>query len=78
RVVASFIGFAPADAPEFVLLVTFVNPKPKRHGGTIAGPVFSKIGARTLEYLQIPPESQEDVATQNQTRENQQESATKR
>ena len=78
RVVASFIGFAPADAPEFVLLVTFVNPKPKRHGGTIAGPVFSKIGARTLEYLQIPREDQEDVATQKQTPENQQESAKKR
>ena len=60
RVVASFIGFVPADAPEFVLLVTFVNPKPKRHGGTIAGPVFSKIAARTLDYLQIPPENQED------------------
>ena len=78
RVVASFIGFTPADAPEFVLLVTFVNPKPKRHGGTIAGPVFSKIGARTLEYLQIPREDQEDVATQKQTQENQQESAKKR
>ena len=60
KVVASFIGFAPADAPEFVLLVTFVNPKPKRHGGTIAGPVFSKIGERTLAYLQIPPEKQEE------------------
>ncbi len=79
KVVASFIGFVPADAPEFVLLVTFVNPKPKRHGGTIAGPVFSKIGARTLEYLQIPPDPQEDVATQqNQLIQNQQETTKKR
>ena len=78
KVVASFIGFVPADAPEFVLLVTFVNPKPKRHGGTIAGPVFSKIGARTLEYLQIPPNHQEDVATQNQLIQNQQETTKKR
>jgi cell division protein FtsI/penicillin-binding protein 2 len=78
KVVASFIGFAPADAPEFVLLVTFVNPKPKKHGGTIAGPVFSKIGARTLEYLQIPREDQEEFAEQNQTQQNQQESAKKR
>ena len=78
KVVASFIGFAPADAPEFVLLVTFVNPKPKRHGGTIAGPVFSKIGARTLAYLQIPQEEQTGVADQNQSQQNQQESAQKR
>lgn len=66
HVVASFIGFAPAEAPEFVLLVTFVNPKPKKHGGTIAAPVFSKIGARTLEYLQIPPENQENIPNRNQ------------
>jgi cell division protein FtsI/penicillin-binding protein 2 len=72
KVVASFIGFAPADAPEFVLLVTFVNPKPKRHGGTIAGPVFSKIGARTLEYLQIPADHQEDIVMGNQLIKNQQ------
>jgi cell division protein FtsI/penicillin-binding protein 2 len=78
KVVASFIGFVPADAPEFVLLVTFVNPKPKRHGGTIAGPVFSKIGARTLEYLQIPPENQEDTAMQNQLMQNQQPTTNKR
>jgi cell division protein FtsI/penicillin-binding protein 2 len=78
KVVASFIGFAPAEAPEFVLLVTFVNPKPKRHGGTIAGPVFSKIGGRTLEYLQIPREGEEAFTQQNHPQQNQQESATKR
>ena len=56
KVVASFIGFAPADNPKFVLLVTFVNPKPKKHGGTIAGPVFRKIATETLQYLHVPPE----------------------
>ena len=78
KVVASFIGFVPADAPEFVLLITFVNPKPKKHGGTIAGPVFSKIGARTLEYLQIPPEIQKIVVDQNQPKQNQQDTSKKR
>ena len=78
QVVASFIGFVPADAPEFVMLVTFVNPKPKRHGGTIAAPVFAKIGARTLEYLQVPPETEEDVASQNQLLPNQQPTTHKR
>lgn len=78
KVVASFIGFVPADAPEFVLLVTFVNPKPKRHGGTIAGPVFAKIGARTLEYLQVPPDRQDDFAEQNQLLQNQQPTTNKR
>ena len=79
HVVASFIGFVPADAPEFVLLVTFVNPKPKRHGGTIAAPVFSKIGARTLEYLQVPPEETKEAAPpQNQLMQNQQPTTHKR
>ncbi|MGI6356417.1 MAG: penicillin-binding protein 2 [Lentisphaerae bacterium] len=54
--VSSFIGYVPADNPEFVLLVTADTPSAGSHyGGTVAGPVFSKIAERTLRFLQIAP-----------------------
>lgn len=54
---ASFVGFAPADHPRFVLLVTCDEPRSVTHyGGAVAGPYFSRIGERTLKYLRVPPD----------------------
>jgi cell division protein FtsI (penicillin-binding protein 3) len=61
---SSFIGFAPANAPKFVLLVAIDEPEPvyipgvgkNSQGGTCAAPVFREIGKRTLEYLGVPPD----------------------
>lgn len=55
KVVASFIGYAPAEAPRFVMLVMFDEPKKKRWGGTAAAPVFRRIAQQALHYLQVPP-----------------------
>lgn len=42
--VASFIGFAPADNPQYIVAVMVDNPKTKSiFGGDIAAPVFSQI-----------------------------------
>jgi len=46
---ASFIGYAPADAPMFVTLVMIDNPRGVRYGGLIAAPVFSSIMSRALD-----------------------------
>ena len=61
--VATFIGFTPAENPRFVLLVTIDEPEysivdgVKRHmAGYAAAPVFSKIAARSLAYLGVPPD----------------------
>lgn len=62
--VPSFVGFTPADKPEFLLIITMDEPEHafipgwgKNHmGGTCAGPVFREIGRRALEYLGIPPD----------------------
>ncbi len=52
---ASFIGFAPADNPRFLLLVSAENPRQGYHTGSgVSAPVFGRIAARTLEYLQVP------------------------
>lgn len=59
---ASFIGFLPADAPEFAVLVLLDNPtKPgKSHdGGVSAAPVFAEIALATAQYLEIPAMTEE-------------------
>jgi len=57
--VASFVGIAPAENPELVILVTLYNPKGKSHmGGQIAGPVVSQIVSEVLPYLEIPTTSE--------------------
>ena len=54
---ASFIGFVPASNPRFLLLVSAENPRKGYHTGSgVSAPVFGRIAARTLEYLQVPPD----------------------
>lgn len=55
KVVASFIGVAPADDPEIVVSVVLYNPKSSIYGGTVAAPVFSEVTAHALQYLGVPP-----------------------
>lgn len=54
RFVAGFVGFLPADAPVFVLLVVANEPEGAMYGGTVAAPTFSRIAVRALLYLQVP------------------------
>jgi cell division protein FtsI (penicillin-binding protein 3) len=53
--VASFVGFAPADNPQLVVLVTLDNPKSSIFGGTVAAPVFSKIMSFALASMRVAP-----------------------
>ncbi|MBQ7669061.1 MAG: PASTA domain-containing protein [Clostridia bacterium] len=54
--VASFVGVAPIEKPEVVVLVALFDPKGDSHGGgAIAAPVVKNILADTLSYLQINP-----------------------
>lgn len=55
--VASFVGFFPADDPQLTILVCLEAPKPLYHGGTVAAPVFSKLGTTIANYLEIPPDA---------------------
>lgn len=53
--VASYIGIAPAENPQLVILVTLYDPKGQSHqGGQLAGPVVSQIASEILPYLEIP------------------------
>ena len=52
---ASFIGFAPADAPAFVINVTIQDPKGAHYGGSLGGPVFKKVMTFVLQSRHIAP-----------------------
>ena len=54
-VVASFIGIAPADAPQLVVAVSIMNPRAGRYGGELGGPVFKRVMTYALQARQIPP-----------------------
>jgi cell division protein FtsI (penicillin-binding protein 3) len=52
---ASFIGFAPADKPEFVVAVILQNPIRGHYGGSTAAPVFKDVMTYALQEFGIPP-----------------------
>jgi cell division protein FtsI (penicillin-binding protein 3) len=52
---ATFAGFAPADDPALVVVVSIQNPVNGRYGGQLGGPVFSDILSFALPRLGIPP-----------------------
>ncbi|MFM8632697.1 MAG: peptidoglycan D,D-transpeptidase FtsI family protein [Candidatus Nanopelagicus sp.] len=52
---ASFIGFAPADQPKYVINVTIQDPKGMHWGGVLAGPVFKKVMSFVLQSKAIAP-----------------------
>jgi stage V sporulation protein D (sporulation-specific penicillin-binding protein) len=54
--ITSFIGFAPADNPKFLMIVVFVRPKASIYGAETAAPVFFNIAKDLLVYYGIPPE----------------------
>ncbi|MBI2017191.1 MAG: penicillin-binding protein 2, partial [Candidatus Rokubacteria bacterium] len=53
--VLSFVGFAPAAAPRFTLLVMLDEPKNEKWGSEAAAPIFASIGREILRYPEVPP-----------------------
>ena len=52
---ASFIGFAPADAPRYVINVTIQDPRNGYYGGLLGGPVFKKVMTFVLQTKHVAP-----------------------
>lgn len=55
QTIASFIGFAPADNPKFVMLVILNHPKAAIYGAETAAPIFFDIAKGILTYYGIAP-----------------------
>ncbi len=60
KTTASFVGFAPAEDPEYVVAVTVQRPTEiSIYGGTISGPVFADIMRYVLQKYDVPPSRDE-------------------
>ena len=51
KYISSFLGFAPAQDPQIMLLVKINNPKGAYYGGMIAAPVAGEIFDDILPYV---------------------------
>ncbi|MST73589.1 peptidoglycan glycosyltransferase [Roseburia sp. MUC/MUC-530-WT-4D] len=68
KYIASFLGFAPADNPQVLVLVIIRNPQGVYYGGTICAPVAKTVFENILPYLDIEKQSVESSETDEQSR----------
>ncbi len=62
KYISSFMGFAPADDPQVIALITIDEPVGIYYGGTIAAPVIADLFDNILPYLGIEAEEEETVS----------------
>ncbi|MBI3109430.1 penicillin-binding protein 2 [Candidatus Daviesbacteria bacterium] len=55
KTIASFVGFAPADNPKFVMLVRYDQPSSSIFGSETAAPTFFEIAKELFNYYKIAP-----------------------
>ncbi|NDE14910.1 penicillin-binding protein 2 [bacterium] len=59
--IASFVGFAPVEDPYLVILVVIDEPRERpAYGGLWAAPVFSEIAQKSLKYLNVAPDLEDN------------------
>ncbi|MBI3355276.1 MAG: penicillin-binding protein 2 [Nitrospirae bacterium] len=51
--VSSFVGYVPADNPRLAMIVVIDEPDGEAWGGTVAAPVFNRVGQQVLNYLGV-------------------------
>lgn len=57
KTIASFVGFAPADNPKFVMLVLLNEPTSSQWGSETAAPLFFSIAKELFSHYGIAPDS---------------------
>lgn len=55
KTIASFVGFAPADDPKFLMLVVVDRPTTSIYGSETAAPIFFRVAKNILMYYNIAP-----------------------
>jgi len=65
--VASFMGFVPAEDPQFVLLLMVDDPQGDTYyGGSVAGPAFANLSRKISQSLGMVPANQPRVVQEGQ------------
>ena len=66
KYVVSFSGFLPSENPAFVGLVVLDDAHTKdpnlNYGGTVAGPIFSRVAEKAARYLDLEPHEDDGAA----------------
>ena len=67
KYMSSFVGLGPVTNPRFVMVVVIDEPLKKRgySGGTLAGPVFSRVMAKAFEWYSLDADGLELEEMQN-------------
>ena len=55
KYISSFIGFAPADHPRFVIYIAVDEPSKAFYGSQVAAPVFSSVGSYAVRRAGLAP-----------------------
>jgi len=55
KIIASFMGFIPADDPRAAILVVLDEPTKSSYGGVVAAPIFKRIAEELMRYMGVPP-----------------------
>jgi cell division protein FtsI/penicillin-binding protein 2 len=54
--IGTFIGFAPVEDPQYIMMVRMDQPTTPGFAGSVAaGPVFGDIMEQLLQYKGVPP-----------------------
>jgi len=63
KYVTSFVGVAPIDDPQIVVLITLYNPTGEggHQGGGVAAPIGGQIFSEVLPYLEVEQGNKEEV-----------------
>jgi cell division protein FtsI (penicillin-binding protein 3) len=59
---ASFVGYLPASAPRWSVLVVINEPRGSYYGAQAAAPIFASLGRRLLALEGLPPDQPADPA----------------
>ncbi len=78
RYVSSFAGYAPASDPQLICIVVINDPQGNSYyGGTVAGPLFSRVMSGALRLLDIAPDNFHTLMVENPASRNNKNQADK-
>lgn len=60
EMIHTFVGYAPATDPQFVVLVKLVRPAHGESAGVTVVPTFKRLAEFLLSYYHIPPDNQKE------------------